>query len=99
MIINGNHKHREDAEQGPKIIQIREQCRKWEHMAITPEAGAQVCQAAKVLEPELNPHSHSHAKATWYAKEVSPTGRKRYRSTSPKPAPLRRTIAEGVLSL
>lgn len=25
MIINGNYKHREDAEQGPKIIQIREQ--------------------------------------------------------------------------
>lgn len=39
-------------------------------MAITSEAGAQVCQAAKVLEPEQNPHSHSHAKATWYAKEV-----------------------------
>lgn len=70
-----------------------------ENMAITPEAGAQVCQAAKVLEPELNPHSHSHAKAIWYAKEVSPTGRKRYRSTSPKPAPLRRTLAKGVLSL
>lgn len=52
MIINGNQKHGEDAEQGPKIIQIKEQWQEVWTWLLHAEAGAQVCQPAKVLEPE-----------------------------------------------
>lgn len=59
MIINGNHEHGEGAEQGPKIIQIKEQWGEVRTWLLSPEAGAQVCQPAKVFKPEQKSCSHS----------------------------------------
>lgn len=55
MIINGNHKHREDAEQGPKIIQIREQWQKVRTWLLQSEAGTRAASLPKCLNQNKPP--------------------------------------------
>lgn len=103
MIINGIRKHREDAEQGPKIRQIKEQWQKVRTWLLRAEAGPRAASLPRCGNQNKTLAAISHAKATWCAKGlenlrwVSPAGRDQHRSPSPTPPPLRTFIADGGL--